>query len=217
MHSKINKMNYTIICAGGTGTRFGGDTPKQFIEIKNAPMLLHSIRAFAQFGEVIVGANPEYFEKIRVLDPSVHTAVAGCDRNNTIKNALDYIAENLSPSENDIILTHDAARPYVSAELINRMLAAVSEHGAASPAIPATDTILVADTEHFVKNVPDRSTLYQAQTPQGATFEIMRKLYADEAQSTDLCGLCMQKNIPMKIIHGDVENIKITYKQDLST
>ena len=208
-------MNYTIICAGGTGTRFGGDTPKQFIEIKNAPMLLHSIRAFAPFGKVIVGANPEYFDKIRALAPAVHTAVAGRDRNSTIKNALNYIAENLSPNEDDIILTHDAARPYVSSELIERMLAAVQKHGAASPAIPATDTILVADTEHFVKNVPDRNTLYQAQTPQGATFEIMRKLYADEAQSTDLCGLCAKNNIPIKIVDGDIQNIKVTYKEDI--
>jgi 4-diphosphocytidyl-2-methyl-D-erithritol synthase len=210
-------MLYTIICAGGTGTRFGGDTPKQFIDIRNAPMLLHSIRAFAQFGTIIVGANPEYFSKIKTLAPAVHTTIAGRDRNCTIKNALDYIAENLSPNDTDIILTHDAARPHITAELINRVLAAAEKHGAASPAIPAADTILVADIDHFVTAVPDRTALYGAQTPQGATFEIMQKLYADDAQSTDLCGLCTQKNIPVKIIPGDIENIKITYKQDLPT
>ena len=178
-------------------------------------MLLHSIRAFSPFGEIIVGANPDYFDKIKSLSSSALLSLSGRDRNATIKNALDYITEHCDPAPGDIILIHDAARPYITAELIGRVIAAVEQHGAASPAIPAADTGLIADAQHFVTNVPDRNTLYQAQTPQGVTFEIMQQLYAEPSHSTDLCGLCVQNGIPVKIIPGDIQNIKITYKEDL--
>ena len=141
-------------------------------------------------------------------------------RNDTIMNAINYIEENFEIDENDIILTHDSVRPFVTHRIIMENIEKTFEVGACDTVIPATDTIVVSEDHGLISNIPNRKCMYQGQTPQ--TFKILKlkeayeKLSDEEKSSlTDAAKIFVLNGEEVAIVKGEVFNIKITYPYDL--
>lgn len=182
-----------IIAAGGTGKRFGGSIPKQNMKIDGVTVLEKALSAFSHFDEVIVAG--------------VDTK-AGPERQDTIKEALSKVT-------GDYVLVHDAARPFVSREVIDRVVKALE--GGAVSVIPCTRP---KDTIRTIDETLDRSKLYLVQTPQGFKTEVLKeaykKAYEENFYATDDAGLVEHfTKYKTVIVDGDYENIKITTRDDM--
>lgn len=221
---------FAAILAGGTGTRMqGAGKPKQFLEIAGKPILVHSVERFLE---------NEDFEKVMVLVPNEwidytqellqehgiteRTAVlaGGENRNETLMNALAYIAEYDHLNEDTILVTHDSVRPLVSQRIIRENIAAAERYGACGTAIPATDTIAQSRDGAFIAEIPERALLYQQQTPQSFRALLLKRTYEnlneeEKKRLTDACAIFVMKGAPVYIVPGEPYNIKVTYPSDL--
>ena len=208
-----------IIPASGKGSRFGGDIPKQFVEINGEPILKHTIRIFENcefVNNIIVTADPEYipvimdfgFSKIR------HIIQGGTSRGESVYNAL----QTISPFDG-VVLIHDGIRLFISKEKISEVAITAYESGAAVIGYPTTDTIKIADEKKRVIDTPDRSVLWQVQTPQGFRYNIIRKAYETAGDflntATDDSQLVEKTGQKVSLVLGDKNNIKITTPFDL--
>ena len=213
---------FGIILAGGQGTRMGNaERPKQFMEIGKKPIIIHTIEKFAIHSA---------FDKVIVLSPrawiyiprssNVVVVQGGSTRNETIMNGIRYIEENFGLDDNTIIVTHDSVRPFVSHRMIEENIRAAQECGACDTVIPATDTIVESAGHQFISSIPDRSTMYQGQTPQSFRAKKLRDIYesltaAEKQILTDACKILVLKGEKVQLVEGDVTNIKITYPSDI--
>lgn len=209
-----------IIAAGGSGTRLGADVPKQFLELGDRTILARSVDAFAtheRIAEVVIALPPGAgagFEGRGTT--TIKVVPGGSRRQDSVANAFDAV----SPSA-DVVLVHDAARPFVSAAVISRTIDAAAEHGAAIAALAVTDTVKQVTMEEgrrvIVGTIP-RESIYLAQTPQGFRREVLAKAVAagrGEAVATDEASLAELAGHPVHIVEGDIENVKITTAEDL--
>ena len=221
---------FGIILAGGQGTRMGNaERPKQFMEIGKKPIIIHTIEKFAihsAFDKVIVLSPRAWIshtrDLIRKYIPRSSNVVVqgGSTRNETIMNGIRYIEENFSLDDNTIIVTHDSVRPFVSHRMIEENIRAAQECGACDTVIPATDTIVESAGHQFISSIPDRSTMYQGQTPQSFRAKKLRDIYesltaAEKQILTDACKILVLKGEKVQLVEGDVTNIKITYPSDI--
>lgn len=211
-----------IIPAGGSGKRFGGDVPKQYLTVGEIPVILRTLLAFEQHPQIsaiIVAAHPEWHEFLRHSSAQfgVQTLAAivegGAERQFSIANAL----HSQAAADADVILVHDAVRPFVSAGLITSVIQTAARFGAAVPALPPKDTIkrVVGDV---VAETPERASLRAAQTPQGFRAEILRAAYnaaAAHSPGTDDASLAEAAGFPVTVVAGEEYNIKITTQLDL--
>jgi 2-C-methyl-D-erythritol 4-phosphate cytidylyltransferase len=208
-----------VIVAGGAGTRMGAGVAKQYVELLGAPVLLWSVRTFLAhpgIGEVVVvipmpGANepPGWLAELPV------TIVAGgAERADSVRAGLAACTAVDGP-----VLIHDAARPLVSGAVISRVLEAIGD-GAAIAAIPVADTVKAADARGRVTRTVDRTGLWLAQTPQGFALARIREVHARAAQdgvsTTDDAGLFERYGLPVRLVEGAPENLKITRLADLT-
>jgi 2-C-methyl-D-erythritol 4-phosphate cytidylyltransferase len=213
-----------IIPAAGAGRRLGGGKSKPFVRIASQEILLRSLlpfeRAAAVDAVVVVAAKrfcPEARRLVRKnkLRKTVGVVEGGKERQDSVWNGLQALA----PEHIDIVLIHDAARPFVDAGLIRRVIAAAAMHGAAIPGIPVIDTIKSAGKSEFVGSTIDRSNLRRIQTPQGFAFgplmAVFREAMKKREYGTDEAMLFERKGIPVRIVEGSAENIKITTPGDL--
>ena len=221
-------MNVVAILAGGMGTRLKSSLPKQFIKLDNKPILIHTISRFIDLDDIdlIIVAIPfDYLEYTRNLleefypNNNIILIKGGNTRNETLLNVLNYLNTNYKLDSDDIILTHDAVRPFVTKRIINDNIDICFKYGACVTAIGATDTILETKKCDVI-NVPNREYMYQAQTPQ--TFKILELLNTcnclteDEKNTlTDASRIYVLKNKLVKLVEGELYNIKITTKLDL--
>src|SRR5215813_1900214 len=167
-------MNIAIIPAAGSGSRFGGQIPKQFVEIAGAPIIVHTLRRFDEcdeIGAIIVALRSE--ETVRLgrsltahgIRKPVHLVNGGAERSDSILNALEA-ARELRP---EIVAVHDAVRPFISPEKISEVIARAREIGAAILAMPATDTIKEVENG-LIRRTIDRRRIWRAQTPQAFRY-----------------------------------------------
>ena len=206
--------------------------PKQFIELRGIPILLHSLRAFLAVPRVtgiyVAVRESEQPRVSALLDAHamsggtssrVHVVRGGDTRQDSVANALAALP---SDSDTDIVLVHDAVRPLIDATTIERTIDAIEHHGAAIVGTPAIDTIKqverTADGALITATIP-RELIVHAQTPQGATVPLMRRAFA-EAQSdqfvgTDEASLLERANIPVYVVPGNSRNLKVTQPGDL--
>jgi 2-C-methyl-D-erythritol 4-phosphate cytidylyltransferase/2-C-methyl-D-erythritol 2,4-cyclodiphosphate synthase len=204
-----------IIAAAGAGRRLGGAKPKQLLDIGGGSMLSHSLRAFLdhpRVSEVIVvkPAGPLALvlpdaQKLRAVD-------GGPRRQDSVANGFDA-----ADSRSDVILIHDAARPFVSADLISRTIDAAAEHGAAIAAVQSHDTVKQVAGGVVVDTIP-RETIYLAQTPQGFRRDVLAaavKLGRDGIEVTDEAALAERAGFRVHVVEGDPGNMKITTEADL--
>jgi 2-C-methyl-D-erythritol 4-phosphate cytidylyltransferase len=207
-----------VIVAGGSSSRMGGGSPpKQYLELLGAPVLLWSIRAFMShpaIDEVVVAlpaadaASPPAW----LVSLPVRVVAGGETRRASVRNGLAALGDHV-----ELVLVHDGARPLVSSAVIDRVLEA-SREGAAIAALPVADTIKAADDQGHVVRTLERAGLWLAQTPQGFRLDSLRDLHrraeADDLVATDDAALCERYGIPVRLVEGAVENMKITRPAD---
>ncbi|MBX2990484.1 MAG: 2-C-methyl-D-erythritol 4-phosphate cytidylyltransferase [Bacteroidetes bacterium] len=211
-----------VIPAGGSGRRMGSDIPKQFMLLAGKPVLYHSVRVFdfhPLIDEIVV-VVPD--NQVMVAERLVtnarfkkvsHVVVGGTERQFSVRNGLLAFVE-----EPDIVLVHDAVRPLVSRDVITNVIDASRKYKAAVVGVPVKDTIKV-ETDGFYKKTLDRSRLWAVQTPQGFRYKILMRAHLAAQRNaflgTDESSLVERLKIPVKVVPGDPDNIKITTKGDL--
>lgn len=206
------------------GTRLGADVPKALVPVAGEPLIVRTLRRFATL-ELVEGAvitvPPEHRDAIKT---AVTAAFAGreflfvnggAERQLSVGNGLDA----LDPAT-EIVVIHDAARPFVSSESIAGSIKAAAQHGAATVAIPASDTILAADDERFLFDTPDRSRLWACQTPQTFRVPVIREAHTRARQegllATDDASLARQYGARVQLVMGSPLNFKVTTAGDLA-
>jgi 2-C-methyl-D-erythritol 4-phosphate cytidylyltransferase len=213
-------MSYALIIpAAGGGSRSGQQIPKQYVPLLGRPILAHTLRAFADVAgcsEIVVAVNSEWranAEQAAVGLPGVRFVPGGTERQHSIANAL--AALRTAP---DLVLVHDAARPCVSRAVIERVIAAASEHGAAIPALPINETVKRVNGEGVIIETIPRVELRAAQTPQGFRRELLTAAYAYAATHslavTDDASLVEAYGAEVRVVEGEWENIKVTLPED---
>lgn len=223
-------MNFAGILAGGKGTRMGKtDLPKQFLMLGEKPILIHTLEQFIVADNIdhIVVAVPEtwinYTKDIiekYCKDNRVTVIQGGQNRNETIFNICNYIKENFEVTEEDVIVTHDAVRPFITQRIIKDNIEKCKEYGATDTVIPATDTIVEAKDNTTISNIPIRDIMYQGQTPQSfniAKFmEVSNSLTEEEKDIlTDAAKIYVLKDQKVGLVMGELYNMKITTMYDL--
>ncbi len=224
-------MIFGAILAGGVGSRMHmADMPKQFLPLGEKPILVHTLEKFLtcrQFDMVYVGVHPDWVGYTEDL-VAKHTAFAedriavvpgGEDRNGTVMNVIAAIEERFGPSEEHLLVTHDAVRPFVTLRMLEENIAAAREHGACDTVMPAVDTIVESTDGEIISAIPPRGRMYQGQTPQSFRMSLLKSLYeslsADErAVLTDACKICVVRQYPVYLVRGSETNIKITTPGD---
>lgn len=220
------RKNVAIVLAAGRGTRMGGTTPKQFLDIDGKTVLEHAVAAFEK---------SDFIDEIAVVTiPGYEAAVSDMAKRDgwrKLRHVLGGGAERTDSSLAAIrayagcdanLLFHDAARPFVSQQIIESVCRALEQQEAAVAAVPAVDTIYEISGS-CISRIPDRSTLRCAQTPQGFRLHVVeeayRKAMADpEFRATDDCGVVHRycPAVAITLVEGEAANKKITYKEDLA-
>ncbi|HHI97560.1 MAG TPA: 2-C-methyl-D-erythritol 4-phosphate cytidylyltransferase [Thermodesulfatator atlanticus] len=209
-----------IIPAGGVGKRVGAPLPKQFIEIAGKPLILHTLAPFLTLPEVsfiVIPCVASWLEKLKKmvsgLAKPVEVVPGGETRQESVARGLAAL-----PAEVEIVLVHDAARPFVTPALIREVIAQTSAKGAALLALPARDTVKEVEQGRVVKTLP-RERIYLAQTPQGARRELLLKAFSLAEKrglsGTDEASLLEAVGIPVYVVPGSFLNFKITTPEDL--
>jgi len=208
-----------IIVAGGTGSRMQSTLPKQFIELKGKPILLHTLEKFYSYDtslQLIVVMHPDYVEYwkdlCRTLGFTVkHDVVAGGkERFFSVKNGLARLRDDI-----EVVAVHDAVRPLVSAQTLSNCFDALKNHRAVVPAIPLIDSIREVD-EKGNRHV-DRSRYKLVQTPQCFDRQLLEKSYLQEYKKTFTDDASVVESVDQSIflVDGNQENVKITTSSDL--
>jgi len=201
-----------IIAAGGRGTRFGGDRLKQLVEVQGEPILARSVRAFLshpEISEVIVALPAELMDPPPHYLDRAHLVRGGDRRQDSVANA--FRAANRA---SELVVIHDAARPFVSASLISRTIASAAANGAALAALAVHDTVKKVGRNTVLETLP-RETIYLAQTPQAFRRDVLASALAIAADATDEAALAERAGHTVHIVNGDASNIKITTADDL--
>ena len=218
-------MIYAVIAAGGIGSRMGAEKPKQYIEIGGESILSHTAEKFlnnSRIDKTIILVPEDWLDYTKDIFKSTDVIVicGGYTRNETLMRAIDFIEATDGLSDDTYLVTHDAVRPFVTDDIIDANIDAMLMYGATGTVIPATDTIFKSKTGEIIDSIPDRSELYQAQTPQCFGALKLRELYkslSDEEKDmlTDGCKIYLLKGYNVHLVKGHVSNIKITYPHDL--
>ena len=224
-------MIFAAILAGGIGSRMGDtDTPKQFLNLGNKPVIIHTIEKFViheDIDKTIVLIPKNFINHTKNLineyigeNDDIIVIEGGESRNDTLLNSIRYIEENFGIDEESIIITHDSVRPFVTHRIIRDNIEAARKYGACDTVIPATDTIVESINGTTIESIPVRDYYYQGQTPQSFNikklFNLINSLTEAETNIlTDACKIFTLKDEDVHLVDGEVTNIKITYPYDL--
>ena len=212
-----------VIVAGGSGSRVGGQELKQFRWIAGKAMLLHSLQTFMAHPRVVfvvcvlprkyAGDPPPWLFQCDV--DRLLVADGGRTRTESAANGLDDLVD-----EAQVVLIHDAARPFVDAATIDRVIAGVDAGNATIAALPVVDTLKAVGDDLRITRTVDRAGLWRAQTPQGFPREMIvrvhREAKARHLNATDDAALCEELGIPVTIVRGDERAMKITEEADFA-
>jgi len=203
-----------LLVAAGSGSRFGGPTPKQFLHLAGKPVIRHAAEQLAPYVDLLlpVGEAAPIAEALAGL-AHLPPVPGGATRQDSVRNGL----EALAPYEPDIVLVHDAARPRVSGRLIAELLGRLDETPGAIPAIPVADTLKRVENGEIVATV-SRTGLQRAQTPQAFRFATLlgaHRRFAGQAM-TDDAALLEAAGERVAVVAGEESNIKITLAGDLA-
>jgi 2-C-methyl-D-erythritol 4-phosphate cytidylyltransferase len=214
-----------IVLAGGTGRRMGSPTSKQFLLLDNKPILVHTLQVFEECKPVdgiylvvnhkdLTVIQEEVLEQYR-FNKIMKLVIGGRLRQDSVRNGIEAIDEPC-----DIVLIHDAARPFVSPSFIEKSIFLMEMYDAIIPALPMRDTIKVVSKEGFVVKTLERDALWNIQTPQTFKYDLISKAYR-EGMAKKLFGYDDSTFIEhmgkkVKVVEGSPYNIKITTPEDLT-
>jgi len=218
----LKKTFGVVIAAGGSGTRFGTDVPKQFVDALGIPVIAHTISRFQsckQIDRIVVVTHKDYLvfcsDVVKEFNLSKVSSIieGGATRQISVFKGIKAI-------DTDYVLIHDAARPIVSEELITKCCQEVLTFGCCAVGVRATDTMKISDDGEFITSTPERSKLWHVQTPQCFEREFILKCHKNAAfenfEATDDCMLAERYGAKIKLVEGRRTNIKITDYQDLA-
>lgn len=220
-----------IVVAAGSGKRFGGNLPKQYLLLNGKPVLYYSLKVFEKSSlvknvSVVISRDAEDLYNDFLLKYSADFSkltspfFGGAERRDSVFNAMSEISKHFVPDDN-LIAIHDCARPFLSQDLLKKLYETAETFGGSVPALPLTDTVKEIDNNGFIVSNPIRESLKAVQTPQ--VFNFVQ--YWNAVQS------CKKENIhvtddteiysrfaevgKVKLITGDSRLFKITYKEDI--
>ncbi len=214
-------MNFLILAAAGSGTRLESQVPKQFHELEGKPLYQHSLWMLdslcAEAIVVVPGAwlarvgsevsRLSWADRVRVIE-------GGRTRQDSVWHGLQQL-----PGEHGWVLVHDAARPFASAPLVDRVLQGARSCGACVPGIPVSETVKEVEGT-WVRRTLDRSRLRIVQTPQGFQLGLLKKAFAEAMkegfQGNDEASLVERIGNSVQVVEGEIGNLKITWPQDLA-
>ena len=211
-----------VMPAAGQGTRMGTETPKQWLDLGGAPVLVRTLEALAAHtavGCVVLAVSPDpdavrdVWRRLQAAPPElpVRVVTGGAMRRASVEAALEAV-----PEAARVVLVHDAVRPFVPLRLLDDVISAARAHGAAVPAVPVADTLRRADGETFGETV-DRDGLYAVQTPQGFAADLLRRAFAAVPDATtDDAALVAALGHAVRLVPGDRRNVKLTTPDDLA-
>ena len=214
-----------VVAAGGSGERMGATTSKQLLSLNGETILFRTLKVFQESKEVdviIISARGEDIASInKIIDANKLSKVisvvrGGQQRQDSVWNGLQALRE----SNIDVMLVHDAVRPFINHEMISSVANAAIEHGAAVVAVRPKDTIKVSAGNGFATTTLDRENSWIVQTPQAFEFKLLstafEKAMRDGFYGTDDASLVERLGEKIKIVEGNYSNIKITTPEDLA-
>lgn len=228
-------MNYAGILAGGSGKRMGVTTrPKQFLRLgsEGKPIIIHTLEVFLASPEIerVVVASPQaWLEYTEVLvrenfnddlADRVHVIAGGAERSDSLENICAFIESEFGLNDDDILVSHDAVRPFLTQRIISENIEYTKKVGCVDTVVPATDTIVVSKGGELIDAIPPRDQYFQGQTPQSFYIKEYREAFAsltDEQKAvlTDACKVYIFCGKPVHLVMGEYSNIKITTPHDI--
>ncbi|MCM2989579.1 IspD/TarI family cytidylyltransferase [Bacillus safensis] len=224
-------MIYAEILAGGKGSRMGNvKMPKQFLPLNNRPIIIHTVEKFLlndRFEKIIIVTPKEWINHTKnILEKYIHAddrlvvIEGGIDRNESIMSGVRFIEKEYGLNDDDVIVTHDSVRPFLTHRIIEENINAVLEHDAVDTVIPAIDTIVTSEDGTNITDIPVRDVMYQGQTPQSFKISLLKKLYSELTEEqkkvlSDACKICILAGQKVNLVRGEVFNIKVTTPYDL--
>ena len=214
-----------LIVAAGDGSRAGGGIPKQFRELGGKSMLLHTVEALlshpaVETAQVVIGPTHANLYLNALLGMPLPEPVFGANtRQQSVFNGLQALARGDAPP--DVVLIHDAARPFATHALIDRLLDALNEHDGAVPGLPVVDTIKQVDETGRITATLPRAALRAVQTPQAFRFPAILDAHRQAAESgavgmTDDAAVAERAGLEVVVVKGDPANFKITTMEDIA-
>lgn len=224
-------MIFGAILAGGVGSRMHmTDMPKQFLPLGDKPIIVHTLEKFltcTRLDKIYVGVHEDWVSytndlierHVATQKDRICVVTGGDNRNDTIFNIVSAIEEQYGQSDDHIIVTHDSVRPFLSIRMIEENIDAAQEYGAVDTVVPAVDTIVVSDNGQIISDIPDRTCMYQGQTPQSFRISLLKELYQSLSEEekmvlTDACKICVVRDYPVHLVMGAATNLKITTPGD---
>lgn len=212
---------WAILVAAGRGERFGGERPKAFVKLAGRVLLAESLERLeaSEWVESIVVVAPEEWEEPAILlaeelgaGKVVASVTGGASRADSVRAGLAEVAEEAA-----VVLVHDAARPFLPAEVVERVISALGEGwDGAVPALPVSDTVKRAGADGVVVETLDRTGLFAVQTPQAFSADVLRRALAAGGEGTDCAGFVEAAGGRVKLVEGDRRLLKVTTDSDLA-
>ncbi len=225
-------MVHGVILAGGIGKRVGADIPKQYIEICNVPIIIYTIKSMLKVEEIdkiYIAVSKDYMAYVTELLAKYlsreelkkcNIVNGGKERIDTLLNATNFIVSNNTIAPDDVVIFHDAVRPFVTPKILRDSIVYSRKYNATVAGIPASDTMLVSHCGDVVDAIPDRATIFHGQAPDSFRLQHFLKLVdlLTDEQKMNMTGtsqVCTFNNEPIHLIPGDGMNFKITTIEDL--
>lgn len=213
--------HWVVVPAAGSGRRFGGEVPKQYLDLGGRPVIAHTLERLLRSDPaavvVVLAPGDEHWARLtRLDDPRILTTLGGVERADSVRAGLALLAGRAAPE--DPVLVHDAVRPCVTPTDIQALLAAANHPGGAVLAVPVADTLKRVDATGRVSGTLPRDGLWAAQTPQLCRYDVLVAALAAvrDGAITDEAGALEAAGHRPLVVPGRRDNLKITWPGDLT-
>ena len=220
-------MNTVLFMMGGTGTRFGADIPKQYIEVEGRPIYTYVVEAYAKIeavDNIVIVSHADWIDFVNEtnaklgLQKIAGVVAGGSTRSESVLNGLTKISE--FGDAKDVILIHDATHPYVDKEGTLKIIESVKKHGGATLGACQYDTMYMMDENNMLTKVVPRQFIVSGASPEAFEFGTIYNIYKNAdpqyfEQMTSAGAIALANNIPMEVVPTNLINLKITHKDDM--
>lgn len=226
-------MVYAGILAAGIGTRMHRqDMPKQYLPLGEKPIIINTLEQFYVNSEIerIIVVVPEEWKlftedllsQYDTMGTEVFVVTGGENKTESVKKVVEYIKENFETDSNDILITHDAVRPFVTGRIIKENIETAKNYGIAGTVMVTNDTIVVSENRKTISNIPQKQTVFAEQTPLTFKFGIIDEIFCEAdnkkiviESETELARLCIKLGKEIHLVNGENQNMKIITPYDL--